>query len=57
LYTKDVINDLRFPLVTHTTYFDIWFGCYDFLNSGFTAGQFFGRLVIQVLGKVFGPKD
>jgi hypothetical protein len=28
LYTKNVANELRFPLVTHTTHFDIWFGHY-----------------------------
>jgi hypothetical protein len=57
LYMKDVINELIFLLVTHTTYFDIRFDRYDFLNKGFTAGQFLDKLVVQVLGLVFGPQD
>jgi hypothetical protein len=56
-YIKDVDNELIFLLVSHTTYFNIWFGCYVFLKSGFTAGQFLDRLVMQVIGQVFGPQD
>jgi hypothetical protein len=57
LYTKNVVNELRFLLVTHMTCFDIWFGRYGFLKSGFSAGQILDRLDIQVLGQVFGPQD
>jgi hypothetical protein len=57
LYTKNVFNKLRFLLVTHMTCFDIRFGRYGFLKSGFSAGQILDRLGIQVLGQVFGPQD
>jgi hypothetical protein len=43
--------------VTHITCFDIWFGRYRFLKSGYKAGQILGRLGIQVLSQVFGPQD
>jgi hypothetical protein len=56
-YMKDVSNELNFLLVTHTTRFDIWFGRYGFLKSGFSARQILDSLVIQVLGQVFGPQD
>jgi hypothetical protein len=36
-YTKNIINELSFLLVTHTTRFDIWFGRYGFLKSGYSA--------------------
>jgi hypothetical protein len=57
LHTKDVINEVISLLITHIAYFGIRFDCYDFFNSGFTAGQFLDRLVIQVLGEVFGAQD
>jgi hypothetical protein len=57
LYMKNVDNEFRFLLVTHTTCFDIRFGCYGILNSGFSAGQILDRLGIPVLGQVFGPQD
>jgi hypothetical protein len=34
LYMKNAVNELSFPLITHTAYFDIRFGSYGFLNSG-----------------------
>jgi hypothetical protein len=40
LYTKNVVNELSFPLVTHTAHFDIRFGSYRFLNSGYDAELF-----------------
>jgi hypothetical protein len=55
-YMKNVFHELRFLVVTHTTYFDIRFGRYRFLNSGFSARQILDRLGIQVLGQVFGPQ-
>jgi hypothetical protein len=57
LYTKNVVNELRFLLVTHMTCFDIWFGHYGFVKSGFNTDQVLDRLGIQVLGQVFGPQD
>jgi hypothetical protein len=57
LYTKNVVNELSFLLVTHTTCFDIRFGRYGFLKSGFSAGQILDRMGIQLLGQVFGPQD
>jgi hypothetical protein len=38
-YTKNVINEFSFPLVTHVTYFDTWFDHYGFLKLGYGAGQ------------------
>jgi hypothetical protein len=40
LYTKNTVNELSFPLVTHTAYFDTWFGCYGFLKLGYGAELF-----------------
>jgi hypothetical protein len=57
LYTKNVVNELSFLLVTHMTYFDLRFSRYGFLNSDFSAGQILHRLGIHVLGQVFGPQD
>jgi hypothetical protein len=57
LYMKIVVNELSFLLVTHVTCFDIRFGRYGFLKSGFSAGLILDRLSIQVLGQVFGPQD
>jgi hypothetical protein len=56
LYMKNVVNELSFSLVTHTTCFDIRFGCYGFLKSGYRVGQILGRLYIKVLGQIFGPQ-
>jgi hypothetical protein len=55
-YTKNVTNELSLLLVTHMTCFDIWFGRYRFLKSGFSARQMLNSLGIQVLGQVFGPQ-
>jgi hypothetical protein len=57
LYTKNVTNELSFVLVTYMTCFDIRFGPYGLLKSGFSAGQILDRLGIQVLGQVLGPQD
>jgi hypothetical protein len=56
-YTKNVVNKLSFLLVTHMTCFDTRFDRYEFLKSGFIVGQIRDRLVIQVLGQIFGPQD
>jgi hypothetical protein len=55
--TKNVTSALSFVLVNHTTCFDIRFGRYGFLKSGFSARQILDRLGIQVLGQAFGPQD
>jgi hypothetical protein len=48
-HMKIVANELSFPLVTHTTHFDMRFGCYGILKSCFSSGQI-GLLVFgQVL--------
>jgi hypothetical protein len=57
LYMKCVINELSFLLVTCRTYFGIRFDRYEFLKSGFDAGQILDRLVIQVFGQVFGQQE
>jgi hypothetical protein len=40
LYMKNIVNEHSFPLVTHMTYFDIQFGSYGFLKSGYDAKLF-----------------
>jgi hypothetical protein len=57
LYMKNVANELSFPLVTHTTCFDIRFGRYGFLKSGLSARQILDSLGIQLLDQVFGPQE
>jgi hypothetical protein len=56
LYTKNVVNELRFLLVTHTTCFDIRFDRYGILNSGFSSGQILDRLVYWCLIWFLGHK-
>jgi hypothetical protein len=56
-YTRDVTNELSFLLVTHTTCFDVRFGCYGLLNSGFSIRQILDSQGIQMLGQDFGPQD
>jgi hypothetical protein len=36
-HTKNVANELSFPLVTHMTHFDIRFGCCGILKSYFSS--------------------
>jgi hypothetical protein len=40
LHTKHDINELSFPLVTYTTYFDTLFGSYGFLRTEHGAQLF-----------------
>jgi hypothetical protein len=49
LYMKNVVNELNFLLVTHTTCFDTRFDRYEFLNLGFSVGQILDRLVYRCL--------
>jgi hypothetical protein len=44
-YTKNVANKLCFLLVTHMTRFDVRFGRYGFLNSGYGAKLILHRLM------------
>jgi hypothetical protein len=46
---KNVINELSFLMVTHTTYFDIQFGRYGILKSDFSSGQILDSLGILCL--------
>jgi hypothetical protein len=52
LYTKNVVNELKFLLVTHTTCFSIRFDNYKILKSDFHTDQVLDRLVIHVLDKI-----
>jgi hypothetical protein len=55
LYTKDVVNEPSFLLVTHTTNFNIQINRYEFLKSVFAAEQILDRLTIQAFDQIFGP--
>ncbi len=52
LNTKVAVNELSFPLVTHTVYFDARFDRYEVLNSGQGAENFLDRLVNDWVLKV-----
>jgi hypothetical protein len=43
LNTKVAVNELRFPLVTHTAYYDARFDSYGILKSGRAAENFSGQ--------------
>jgi hypothetical protein len=47
LNTKVTINDLSFPLVTHTVYSDARFDSYGLLKTRQNAEHFLDRLDIQ----------
>jgi hypothetical protein len=57
LYTKITINELSFPLVTHTAYLKTRFGSYGLLKSGYDAEQILDRLDIQVIDQVSRPQE
>jgi hypothetical protein len=57
LNTKVVINELSFPLVTHTTYSDARFDSYRILNSGQGAENFLDRLNIPTNDQVLRAED
>jgi hypothetical protein len=44
LNTKVVVNELSFPLVTHTAYYDARFDSYGILKLGRRAENFLDRL-------------
>jgi hypothetical protein len=56
LHTKNVANKLSFPLVTHTTHFDIRFGCYGILMSCFSSGHIMDRLDCSCSVRFLGHK-
>jgi hypothetical protein len=47
LYTKNSINEHRFPLVTHMAYFDTRFHRYGFLKSGYGAEMFWTAWTLE----------
>jgi hypothetical protein len=50
--TKNAINELRFPLVTHTAHSDARFGSYGVLKSGQGAEQILDRLDRRIIDQV-----
>jgi hypothetical protein len=54
---KIAINELSIPLVTHTVYFDKWFGNYGLLKSGYSAESILDRLDIHVIDHVLRPQE
>jgi hypothetical protein len=56
LYMKNVINELIFLLVTHTTCFGIRFGRYVILKSCFSSVQVMDRLDCRCLIRFLGHK-
>jgi hypothetical protein len=57
-YTKNIINELSFLLVTHTTHFDMRFGRYGALKICFSFGQVMDILdcmcLVRLLGHTMG---
>jgi hypothetical protein len=56
-YTKNVVNELSFLLITHMTYFDIRFGPYSIMNSGSISGQILDSLGHKCLIRFLGHKE
>jgi hypothetical protein len=54
LHMKNPVDELRFPLVTHTAYYDTRLGSYGLLNSIYGADQILNRLGIKVTDQVLG---
>jgi hypothetical protein len=57
LNTNVPVNELRFPLVTHTVYSDARFNSYGILNSGRGAESFLDRLDKLANNQVLGAED
>jgi hypothetical protein len=57
LNTKVAINELSFPLVTHTVYSDARFGSYGILKSLQSAGSFLDRQDRLANDQVLSVKD
>jgi hypothetical protein len=47
LYMKNDVNELSFPLVTHTTYFDTRFDRYGLLKPGYNAELFWTAWTLE----------
>jgi hypothetical protein len=56
LNTKVSVNELIFPLVTHTAYSNARFDSYEILNSGRGAENFLDRLGRPANDQVLGWK-
>jgi hypothetical protein len=57
LNTKVSVNELIFPLVTHTAYSDARFDSYEILNSGRGAENFLDRLGRPANDQVLRAED
>jgi hypothetical protein len=57
LNTKVAVNELTFPLVTHTAYSDAQFDSYGILQSGRGAENFLDRLCRPVNDQVLRAED
>jgi hypothetical protein len=57
LNTKVAVNELSFPLVTHTVYFDARFDSYVILKSGWGDENFLDRLCRPANYQVLGAED
>jgi hypothetical protein len=57
LNTKVAVNELSFPLVTHSAYSDTWFDSYGILKSGRCAENFPDRLGRPVNDQVLRARD
>jgi hypothetical protein len=55
LYTKNIANELRFLLVTHTTRHTVWSLRHFEVLLQFWTG--YGQIGLPVFGWVFGPQD
>jgi hypothetical protein len=57
LNTKVAVNEVSFPLATHTAYSDAWFDSYEILKSGRGAETFLDRLGRPANDQVLGAED
>jgi hypothetical protein len=57
LNMKIAVNELSIPLVTHTVYFDRWFGNYGLLKSGYSVESILDKLDIPVIDHVLRPQE
>jgi hypothetical protein len=55
-HTKNVTNELIFPLVTDTAHFNIRFGCYGILKSCFSSRHVMDRLDCSCSVRFLGHK-
>jgi hypothetical protein len=55
-HTKNVANEIIFPLVTHTTHFDIQFGRYSNLKPWFSSRHAMDRLKCMFSVTFLGSK-